>query len=121
MKPDLEAVAGDHPAVDLVVWDATDHASEVAEMGVMATPTLIVVRNGGEEARIVGRRTRSELDEIFSSAADGDLGGISRFGKGDRIVWAVAGASLVAAGLAMGPQWLLVAIGGAVAGYANIR
>lgn len=120
MKPDLDAVAGEFSSVELVVVDATEQPEVAAELRVMGTPTLIAVRDGEELARFTGRRTRNELREMFTSVAAGDPGALPRFGQGDRTVWTAAGAALAIAGLAMGPAWLLIAIGVAVAGYANI-
>ena len=120
MQPDLDAVAGEFGSVDLVVVDATERPDVTRELRVLGTPTLIAVRNGQELARFTGRRTRNELREMFSAVAAGDPGSLPRFGRGDRTVWTVAGAAMAVAGLAMGPAWPLVAIGAAVAGYANI-
>ncbi len=119
MKPDLDAVAGEYGGVDLVVVDATEQPGFAADLGVMGTPTLIAVRDGAELARFTGRRNREELRELFSAVASGDPATIAKFGSGDRLVWTVAGGAVVIAGLALGPSWLLVALGGAVAGYAN--
>ena len=121
MKPDLDAVAGEFDAVDLVVVDATERPDEVADLRVLGTPTLIAIRNGEELARFTGRRTRSELRELFTQTAQGDPGALPRLARGDRLVWTVAGVAVAVAGLATGPLWILVAAGAAVAGYANLR
>lgn len=121
MQPDLDAVAGEFDSVDLIVLDATRHKETVAELRVLGTPTLIAVRDGAEIARFTGRRTRGELDELFAAVATGDPTGLANMTRSDRVVWSVAGAALAGAGLTMGPAWLLVAIGGAMLGYAIIR
>ncbi len=121
MKSDLDAVAGDFDAVDLVVIDATEQPDFAADLGILATPTLIAIRNGEELARFTGRRTRSELRELFIQTAQGDPNVLPRLGHGDRLVWTVAGGAVAVAGLALGPAWILVAAGAGLIGYANLR
>jgi len=119
MQPDLDAAAKEHADVDLVVVDATQNPEFTAEMRVLGTPTVIAVRDGAEIARFTGRRTRSELSEVFAALSSGEEVYVSRLGKGDRLVWSVAGLALAGVGLAMGPAWWLVAVGAGVIGYAN--
>ena len=121
IAPDLDAAAEVHSEVDLVMLDASQHTETAAELRVRGTPTLIAVREGREVARFIGRRTRSELDDLFAALPSGDLDAVPRVGRGDKLVWAVAGLAVSIAGLAMGPNWLLVATGAALAGYASIR
>ncbi len=121
MKPDLDAVAGEFDSVDLVVLDATEHPEKASDLRVLGTPTLIAVRDGEEVARFVGRRTRSELRELFAATASGETDSVARFAQGDRLVWTAAGVALVIAGLAMGPAWPIAAIGAGLAVYANMR
>jgi thioredoxin-like negative regulator of GroEL len=120
MQPDLDAAAGENTGVDLVVIDASLDPERIAALNVLGTPTLIAVRDGVEVARFVGRRTRSELRELLSAVSSGDLAAVPTTAKGDRIVRSVAGAAVVAVGLALGPAWWLVAIGALGAGYANM-
>ena len=120
MQPDLDAVAGEFDLVDLVILDATRDRETVADLRVLGTPTLIAVRDGVEIARFTGRRTRTELRELFDAVAAGDPTSIARISSSDRTVWSIAGAALAGAGLLMGPVWPLVAIGGGLLGYAII-
>lgn len=121
MQPDLDAVAGEFKdRVDLVVLDATEQTADAAALGVMGTPTLIAVGSGQEIARFVGRRSQSELRELFTAVADGDADSVAKASRSDRIVWSVAGVLLGVGGLLAGPAWFLVAIGVALVGYANI-
>ena len=120
MKPDLDAVAGEHDSVDRVVIDATKEPERVTDLRVLGTPTLIAVRDGVEMARFTGRRTRSELSELFDAVGTGDPGSLPAMAEGDRIVWSVAGLALVVVGAAIGPAWWLIAIGALAAGYANM-
>jgi len=121
MKPDLDAVAGEFDSVDLVVLDATEQPGAAAELRVLGTPTLIAVRNGAEIARVVGRRNRAELRELFAATATGATLAVTRLSRGDRQVWTVAGGAVTLAGLALGPAWPLIVAGVGLAGYANLR
>jgi hypothetical protein len=119
MKPDLDTVAAEFTDIDLVVIDAATAPESVSELRVFGTPTIIAVRNGSELARFTGRRTRSELRDLFTQLADGAVVTIPKVGRSDRLVWTIGGAGLTGVGLLMGPAWPLVAIGLALVGYAN--
>lgn len=122
MQPDLDAVAELHAdSVDLVVLDATKEMDLVAALAVLGTPTLIAVNDGVEVARFTGRRSRSELSELFAAVAAGNSNSVASTSRGDRVVWALGGTLLVGAGLLSGPSWILVALGSALAGYATWR
>jgi len=120
MQPALDAVAMEHEDVDLVVVDATQEPDLAAELRVLGTPTVIAVRDGVEVTRFTGRRTRAELSELFSALSSGEAVSVSRLGRGDRVVWSVAGVALAGVGLAIGPAWWLVAVGAGVAAFANL-
>jgi hypothetical protein len=120
MKPDLDAVAVEYDGVDLVILDAAADPGSAARLRVFGTPTLIAVRNGVEIARFTGRRTRSELRELFSQMDTSATITVPRVGRGDRQVWTLGGVALAGVGLLLGPSWALVAIGAGLAGYANI-
>lgn len=119
MQPDLDAVASELGGrVDLVVVDASRQTREVMALRVLATPTLIAVREGKEIARFTGRRSRAELRELFMGVVAGDTRSIARTSKSDRTVWTVAGVLLTAVGLASGPSWPLVAVAAILLGLA---
>lgn len=121
MQPDLDAVAGaNSDTVDFVPIDASRDLELASALGVMGTPTLIAVKDGAEVARFTGRRSRGELEELFAAVASGNADSIPRVGKSDRIVWSFAGVLLAAAGLLMGPAWILVVIGAGLTAYANL-
>lgn len=120
MRPDLDAVAAEFADVDLVVLDATEDSRAASELRVMGTPTLIAVREGVEIARFIGRRTRSELRELFAEVAAGDPTSIARTSGGDRLVGTVGGSGVIGVGLLIGPSWPLVAIGAAIVVYMNL-
>ncbi|MFW2382347.1 MAG: thioredoxin family protein [Acidimicrobiales bacterium] len=121
MQPDLDAVANEFDdRVDLVVLDATVRTEEAADLRVLGTPTLIAVKSGVEVARFTGRRTKTELRELFAAVAEGDVASVSKRSNSDRTVWTVAGALLAVVGAVTGPSWLLLAIGLGLVGYANV-
>jgi thioredoxin-like negative regulator of GroEL len=121
MQPDVDAVAGaNSDIVDFVPIDASRDLELASALGVMGTPTLIAVKDGVEIARFTGRRSRTELEELFAAVASGSVASISKVSKSDRIVWSFAGALLAGAGLLMGPAWILVAVGAGLAAYANL-
>lgn len=119
MQPDLDTVTAEFTDVDLVFLNAAADPQVVAELRVFATPTLIAVRDGAEIARFTGRRTRSELRELFAQLGAGDPITLRRVGHGDRIVWTTAGVALAGVGLLLGPSWLLVIAGAALTTVAN--
>lgn len=118
MQPDLDAVAAEkRGVVDLVVLDASEEPQQVAALNVLGTPTLIAVRYGVEVARFVGRRSRTELTEVFDAVATGDVESIESTSRGDQVARTVAGAALGVVGLATGPLWILVGLGLALVVY----
>jgi len=122
MQPDLDAVAEEYQhRVDLVVINAVEEPERAASLGILGTPTLIAMRNGIEVARFVGRRSRSELEELFEAVAGGEAETVSSVSDSDRIVWSVAGVLLTAAGITIGPSWIMVGMGAALAAYAFLR
>jgi len=122
MQPDLDTVAEGHrDMVDLVVLDATKEPERAAALRVRGTPTLIAVKDGVEIARFVGRRSRTELDELFAAVAAGDTDDVASTSRSDRLVWGVGGILLAGAGLLAGPSWILVLMGAGLAGYALLR
>lgn len=113
IQPDLEDVAHEFSElVDVRMINAADELETVKGLGVRATPTLIGVREGEEMFRIVGRRSRTELNELFEAV--GRRGLVPKFGRQDLVVRVFAGLALLGAGLAGGPVWPLVILGTAV-------
>lgn len=110
MQSDLDAVAADYSdRVDLQLVNAYDGLETVRTLGVKGTPTLIGVRAGEEVFRMIGRRSRSELEALFEVVASGE--GAPEVGNGDLWLRLGAGVVLVGAGLGSGPVWELVLIG----------
>lgn len=116
MEPHLRAVAEQHAGtVDFIQIDASVDPGIAAELGVRGTPTLVGFRDGVEVVRTVGRLSSSELDELFTSIADGTAP--PRLGMREAAFRVVAGVGVVAVGALAGPAWPLVAIGAIVTGW----
>ena len=122
MQPDLDAVAEEYQhRVDLVVINAAEEPERAAALGILGTPTLIAMRNGCEVARFTGRRSRRELEDLFEAVADGEAETVPSVSDSDRFVWSVAGVLLTAVGLTIGPSWIMVGMGAALAAFAFLR
>lgn len=118
MQPDLDAVAADYSdRVGLELVNAVDELESTRRLGVRGTPTLIGVREGKEVFRVVGRRTRSELEALFDAVAVGEAPAV---GYGDLWLRLGAGLILIAAGVLSGPAWALVGFGVAILGLGVI-
>jgi hypothetical protein len=98
--------------VDLTIVSAAEELKTVKGLGVRATPTLIGVREGREVFHIVGRRSRTDLYELFEAMGQG--GPVPRGSRQDAAVKLLAGSALLGIGLACGPVWPLVVLGTAV-------
>jgi hypothetical protein len=116
MQPDLDVVAKTFfGRVDLMMVSAAEELEMVRRLGVRATPTLIGVKEGREVFRIVGRRSRKDLVELFEAIGQG--GPVPRVSPQDVVVALSAGSALLGIGLASGPVWPLVVLGTAVLIY----
>ena len=113
MQPDLDAIAHEYrDRVHLELVNANDELETVRGLGVRSTPTLIGLRNDEELFRVVGRRTRSELERLFESVASGDDG--PHVGLQDAMLRLLAGAALLALGFFNGPAWPVLGAGAAI-------
>lgn len=116
MQSDLDEVAetfSDRVALKMV--NAAEESEPVRRLGVRATPTLIGVREGREVFRVMGRRSRTDLNEIFEAVTQG--GPVRRGSRQDLVLRLSAGSALLGTGLAIGPVWPLVVLGVAVLSY----
>ncbi len=110
MQPDLDAVAEEWSGkVALQMINAEDGLDTVRSLGVKGTPTLIGYRDGREVFRYTGRRSRSELGQLFASVADGSTP--KRVGTNDMVLRVGTGVALTAVGLLTGPSIPLIVIG----------
>lgn len=116
MQPVFDDVAQEFSdRVDVRMINAADELETVKGLGVRATPTLVGVREGEEVFRIVGRRSRTELNKLFEAVGPG--GPVPRFSRQDVVVRVFAGLGLIGIGLAGGPVWPLMILGTAVLIY----
>lgn len=117
MQSDLDEVAEEFAArVDLTTISATEELETVRRLGVKGTPTLIGVREGTEVFRVTGRRSRTDLRELFEGVAEGVP--VRRVSRQDVALRLTAGLALMGIGLAGGPAWPLVGLGTALLTYA---
>lgn len=116
MQSDLDDVAESwSDRVDLKMVNAAEESETVRGLGVRATPTLIGVREGREKFRVMGRRGRTDLNELFEAVAQG--GPVRRVSRQDLVLRLSAGLALVILGLTGGPAWPLAIVGVAVFSY----
>lgn len=113
MQPALDSVSADHPEVTITKINAAEEPDKVKALGVRGTPTLIGYSNGDEVFRSTGRRTVTELREIFRAVADG--ASFPRVGASDIALRVGSGAVLIAIGFVSGPAWALIGAGALVA------
>lgn len=119
MRPDLERLGAEFAdTVALRVISVAEEPEAARALGVMATPTLVAMKPGSEVFRVTGRRSPSELAELFRAAAAGAAPmGISRNNRAMRIG---TGVTLLVAGALLGPAWPLVAVGSGITGWGLI-
>lgn len=119
LRSDLHAVANGYTdRVRLELVNAIDELEMVRELGVKGTPTLIGLRDDEELFRVVGRRTRSELERLFEAVAVGDRGPAVRLS--DAALRVGAGIALIAIGYLAEPAWPLMVAGVAIVSFAVI-
>jgi hypothetical protein len=109
----LDSVSADHPEVALTMINAAEEPEKATALGVRGTPTLIGYSNGEEVFRSTGRRTVTELRQIFDAVADGTPP--PRVGASDIALRVGSGAVLIAIGFVSGPAWVLIGAGALVA------
>lgn len=110
MQPDLDALAMEYAeTVTLRMLNASESIDDVRALGVRGTPTLIAVRDGKELFRSTGRRSESELRQMFDVVAVGDDS--QPIGRQDLAIRVGAGVVVAGVGLVSGPAWPLVVIG----------
>lgn len=114
MQPDLDATAAEFfGRADLVRVNAAEEMDTVRKLGVTATPTLIGIREGGEVFRFTGRRSRSELQELFTAVSAGAHP--PTVGHRDLVLRLGTGFTLAGMGLISEPAGPLVIVGVVVA------
>lgn len=114
MTPRIEKLAAEHdPSVVVQKISVAESPDAAARLGVMGTPTIIGFHDDVELFRVSGRRTPTELEELFSAAAAGSAR--ITVGRTDRVLRVGAGAALTIVGALLGPAWPLVGVGAGIA------
>lgn len=115
MRHDLAEVAASYAgSIDVLVVDAAESPEEAERLAVRGTPTLLGYRGNAEVFRVVGRRTRAELDALFGSLTTAEAAPAAGIGARERRLRVAAGAVIGGVGLALGPAWPLVGVGAGV-------
>jgi hypothetical protein len=117
MAPLIDAVAAEHPGVEVERIDAAAEPERARSLGILGTPTLIGVVDDAEVARARGRRSRRELETLFAGLEAGTAPGRGRTPAAEIVVRVTAGALVAGIGAVTGPAWPLVAVGGLLIGY----
>ncbi len=116
MEPSIKAVAGEYQqVVDLVTIDIASDPETARELGVKGTPTIIGFAGTEETFRHTGQLSLPQLEDLFGSLSRREKPTLR--GGTDLVVRLGTGTILIALGLATGPSWILVAVGGAVLAF----
>lgn len=117
MAPLIDAVAAEHPGVEIERIDATADLERARSLGVLGTPTLIGFVDGSEVARARGRRGRRELESLFAGLEAGTVPVRAPGSPSEVAVGVGAGALVAGIGVLAGPAWPLVIVGALIVGY----
>ena len=111
----MESVGSEYQGrVTVVAVDASDDPETARALGAFAVPLLVALLDGRERARRVGAATASDVRAVYAAALGEGPVPTADLPPAERFLRALAGLGLVAVGLASGPRWLLVGLGGAL-------
>jgi thioredoxin 1 len=102
--------------VQLVRVNADESPEILRELNVMGIPTVIGYASGKQVARKTGYMGEPELMAFFEAVEKGESPVFQR-SLMTRIIYLVAGAALIVAGVSGGTSWLLIVLGVLVAIY----
>lgn len=114
MEPALRKIEEKYQNQVEVVKINTDESQElIRKLGVQSIPTLMGYRDGEVVFRVSGVQSSTAIDRLFSRLTGENIqpSGPSQL---DRIIRIGAGMVLVAIGIASGPLYWLIALGGLV-------
>ncbi|MBK8941858.1 MAG: thioredoxin family protein [Polyangiaceae bacterium] len=88
LREALEGIAARFPSVAVALVDADSEAAVTSGLGVDATPTTVVIRDGAEIGRLVGLSSVSRLEIALESAVHAPVGAETlRGSSGAPISW----------------------------------
>ena len=109
----VESVGSEYQGrVAVVAVDAAVDRESALALGAFAVPLLVALRDGREVARKLGAAGASDVRAVFGAALGEGPAAPSGLSPLERSLRALAGSGLVAIGLATGPRWLLIGLGG---------
>ncbi len=97
--------------VDLLRVNADQNQEVIRKLNVMGIPTMVVFANGNEIFRKVGLQNDQALQEIFTAAAQSRKPEFHLTAR-DRLFRGILGLAVAAIGLASGPNYWVLVIGG---------
>ena len=112
MEPRLVKVASQYSdQIDLLRVNA-DHSPDVLrKLKVMSIPTMVAFSGGEESFRRVGLQNEQALEEVFLAAAQARKPEIHLSAQ-DRVLRGILGLVVAMVGMASGPNYLVLVIGG---------
>jgi hypothetical protein len=117
--PVAESVGSEYQArVEVVRVDATIEPEDARALGAFAVPLLVALRDGRERGRKLRAATAADVRALFEAALGNAPVAALGLSRSDRALRVLAGLGLAAIGLATGPRWGFVALGGVLLGFA---
>ncbi|MFH2103028.1 MAG: thioredoxin domain-containing protein [Chloroflexota bacterium] len=114
IKPVLERLKEQyHGKVDLMEINADEQPDLVRGFSVAGIPTLVILHQGKETARVTGAKPPRFYEEMFAALASGQTKINSSLPWGQRLLRLGAGVLIAGIGVSSG-SWLLVLLGGVV-------
>lgn len=105
--------------VTLVPIDAAVDPEGARALRAYAVPLLVALRDGREHGRRLGAATAADVRSVFEAALANGPTPLPRLSRIERALRAGAGLGLAAIGLASGPRWGFVALGGVLLAFAS--
>jgi hypothetical protein len=119
LKPVAESVGSEYQGrVRLVPVDAAVDPEGARALGAFVVPLLVALRDGREHGRRLGAATVADVRAVFEAALENAPVAALGLSRSDRALRILAGLGLAAIGLASGPRWGFVALGGVLLAFA---
>jgi thioredoxin len=115
VKPALEKLGREYSGrVDLWEVNADEHPALLRRLRVYGIPTLIAYRGNQELLRYVGVKPASALKSLFETLSSGGLPAPAGLTSLDRFLRLGTGLAIIAIGLVIHSNWLLLLLGGLI-------